>query len=61
MKIIPNNLSMRFYDFCKNCNKCKLKIDGVTSLSFDGVHHNIYCEHEEACKRMREVLNGSNN
>lgn len=57
--MMPYNLAMIFYDFCKNCNKCKPKIEEV-QFSYAGTHHNIYCEHEDACKRMKEVLKKNN-
>lgn len=52
---MPNNLSMRFYDFCEKCDMCKVEVKKHHTLD-NGTHHIIYCEHEDACKRMKEII-----
>ena len=51
--MMPNNLSMRFYDFCEKCNICKVSVEEHYVLD-NRTPYVICCEHEDACKRMKK-------
>lgn len=54
--MMPDNLSMTFYDFCENCKLCELAVKTNIHSDSDGwgkyKWYSISCKHLEACKRM---------
>ena len=59
MDNMPSNLTLRLFDFCKDCDQ--FDTDDIKIYMDTTTYHTITCRHINACGRMKDKLEGKDN
>lgn len=58
--VMPENIDMKFDDFCEGCVKCDLQIKETNfSTLFDVV--SVRCENRDVCRMWNKKMRGEQN